>query len=272
MYNYNSQSQTFANSISAPVDSANGLQFVAGQTQSISSVKITEQMAVGVQVWFKGAMAAGSKFASVSKDSANKSVYLERSGADIVMKTTYSSTVSVTFSGAATNLDPANWIFIGMSVGWMARNRDFMMWGYIYQASTNYEFGAWSSTFTVPLAEFQSGSIFSIDFGPGLDGYLKQVYVGNHLEHSSVFRLFRDSFSGPRYFWFDTSKHSDPHYFKNWMRQWVCFALWNIGAVRRRKCDWYWRLTDNMLSPVFIQMSPLGRNRRLWSLLFSLRW
>ena len=66
----------------------------------------------------------------------------------------------------------------------------------------------------MPLADFQSGSIFSIDFGPGLEGYLKQVYVGNHLEHNSVFQLFRDSFSGPRYFWFDTGYHSDPHYFK----------------------------------------------------------
>ena len=213
-YNYNSQTQSLVNSISSPVDPTDGLLFTSGQTQSISNVKITSQRAVGVQFWFKGTFINGNRFAIVSRDSIKKSVYLERSGTDINLKTTYSSNI-ITFANAASLLDSSMWIYIGMSVGWMARNNDFMICGYIFQSSSSYEYGNWNSAFTITPAEFSSSSIFTVDFGPGLNGYVKEVYITDILEHPSVYQLFKNSFGGQRYYCFDTTYHTDPHYFKS---------------------------------------------------------
>jgi len=51
MYGYNSQSQQFTNSLASTVDAVNGLNFAAGQTQTITNVVVTAQRAIGVQFW-----------------------------------------------------------------------------------------------------------------------------------------------------------------------------------------------------------------------------
>lgn len=139
MYNYEGHSQSMSNSINAPVDPTEGVFFTSGKTQSIQWVKVTEQKAIGVQFWYKGSFEADKIIVSIAKMASIKNAYLMRDGSNALLKTSH-STVTVTFAGAIANLVTSDWIFIGLSVGWTARNDDFLMCAYIYQAG-NYEHG-----------------------------------------------------------------------------------------------------------------------------------
>ena len=77
MYNYNSQMQILTNSISSPVDTTNGLSFSFGQTQTITSVLVTDEKAIGIQFWFKGSFIDGTELVALKKDSANKSTVFD---------------------------------------------------------------------------------------------------------------------------------------------------------------------------------------------------
>mmetsp|Transcript_43280 Transcript_43280/g.50811 ORF Transcript_43280/g.50811 Transcript_43280/m.50811 type:complete len:114 (+) Transcript_43280:1098-1439(+) len=109
-------------------------------------------------------------------------------------------------------MNSVGWIFIGFSVGWMARNNDFMICIYGYQAVTSYESGNCASSMTISTTDFGSGTTLYIELGPGLTGYIKEVYITNHLEHSHVFQWFKSTFGVRRYYCFDTSFANDPHY------------------------------------------------------------
>ena len=126
MYGYNSNNQMLTNSIGATVDATEGLLFSSGDTQIIQGVSITNQRAIGVQFWFKGSFTNNQVIAAIAKSGAVKSVYMERLGANFVLKTTHSAT-SVTFAGANSSLNSNAWTFIGFSLGWMARGNNFMM-------------------------------------------------------------------------------------------------------------------------------------------------
>ena len=212
MSNYNSQSVLFSNSLSSSLDATNGLSMSVGDIQTISNIKTTTQRAIGIQFWYKGTFTDGSQIASLSKDSINKSVYLSRSGSDILLKSTYSNLV-VPFSSAASSMDSSGWIMVGLSAGWMAKNNDFMIWGYIYQSSTGYENGDWASTMTISSTDFGSGTLLYAELGNGLTGYVKEFYVTNHLEHSHIFKWFKNTFGSYRYYCFDTQFNTNPHYF-----------------------------------------------------------
>lgn len=126
MLGYNSQSQEFTNSLASTVDATNGLSFSSGQTQTITGVSVTSQRAIGVQFWFKGTFTNSAQLAAIAKSASVKSAYIDRTSNDINVKSTHSG-LSVTLSNAVTSMDSTGWIFIGFSVGWMARSNDFMM-------------------------------------------------------------------------------------------------------------------------------------------------
>lgn len=65
---------------------------------------------------------------------------------------------------------------------------------------------------TVSTSDFGSGTSLYVELGSGLDGYMKEVYITNHLEHSHVFKWFKNTFGVHRYYCFDTSFYDDPHY------------------------------------------------------------
>lgn len=50
------------------------------------------------------------------------------------------------------------------------------------------------------------------EFGPGMIGSLKEVYVSNHLETPHIFGLFKTSFGAQRYHCFMSASHIEPHY------------------------------------------------------------
>ena len=103
MYNHYSQTQQFTNSLSSTVDTTNGLSFSSGQTQTITSVKVTDQRAIGVQFWVKGSFTNNNQIASIAKSSTSKGAYVARNANDILVKTTYSS-ATVTFPNAIPGL------------------------------------------------------------------------------------------------------------------------------------------------------------------------
>ena len=90
-----------------------------------------------------------------------------------------------------------------------------MLWGYIYQASTGYEQGIWIQSVSISSSDFGSGVTLYVQFGSGLNGYLNDVYVVNHLEHFETFKLFKSTFGTDRYHCFDSSYNTDPHYISN---------------------------------------------------------
>ena len=155
-----------------------------------------------------------NQIAALCKSSSSKCVYFDRNGNDWRLMTTYSG-LSYNFTGAATSLSSTRWIFFGMSAGLMARNNDFMLWGYIYQAYSEYDQGIWVQTVSILASNFRSGSSLYVQFGTGLSGYLNDVYVVNHLEHFETFKLFKSSFGIDRYHCFDSNYNMDPHYISN---------------------------------------------------------
>jgi cysteine-rich repeat protein len=213
MHNYDGHSQLMTNLINAPVDPTNGISFTIGSIQSIQWVKVTEQRAIGVQFWYKGGFESNKIIVSITKVSSVKNAYLARYGNDILLKTTHDST-TVTFTGAITSLTTSDWIFVSISVGWTARNDDFVMCAYIYQAG-NIDYGEWSSPFMISSTDMGNNVILYAEFGPGLIGSLKEAYVTNHLGTPHIFRLFKTSFGTQRYHCFESTFHVEPHYIIN---------------------------------------------------------
>ena len=214
MFNYNSQTISFTNSLSKIVDATNGLSFNSGDVQTISNIKVTAQRAIGVQFWYKGIFTDNTQIASLAKDSSNKSVYFVRSGNDILLKSTYSG-LTVTFSSAASSLDSTGWTMFGYSVGWKGVSNNFMIWGYIYQSSSSYEYGDWVSSISITSSDFSNGAILYAELGGGLSGYTKELYITNHLEHAHIFEWFKGSFGTYRLYCFDTQFNINPHYFSS---------------------------------------------------------
>ena len=133
---------------------------------------------------------------SFSKDGSNKNLYMERSASNLVFSTTDSTTTTITFSGAMAPIVSNEWMFIGMSVGWLGRGDNFMICAYVFQA-TRYENG--ECKWTVVSSYLPSGQTISIDFGPGMNGHIHEVYTSNHLEHFEMFKLFKYTFGVYRY-------------------------------------------------------------------------
>jgi cysteine-rich repeat protein len=211
MCNYQTHSQTMTNFIKAPVDPIDGVSFMPGKRQSIQWVKVTEQRAIGIQFWYKGTFNPSSNIVSITKLASIKNAYLARDSSDLVLRTTQGIPV-VTFSGANGSISGSAWTFIAISVGWLARNDDFVMCGYIYQ-SGNYDYGDCSTKFTISTTDMGTNDILYVEFGPGLTGNIKETYVTNHLGTPSIFGLFKTSMGVQRYNCFATSFHIDPHYF-----------------------------------------------------------
>jgi len=136
-------------------------------------------MASSVQFWYKGTFTDNQIFVSLYDPSIVDNLYFTRSGNDIKAKTTHSG-VEVTFSGIISSLNTTDWIFMGMSVGWLSTGTNFMLWAYIYQQTPGYEHGDWSSSFTISSTYITNGKTIQYKFGPGLSGSLKEVYTTNH--------------------------------------------------------------------------------------------
>jgi len=125
---YNGHNQKFKNILVSVLDATNGLTVHSGETVSITSVKVTEQRALSAQFWFKGTVSDGLKIASVHKDLSTQSVYLERSGNTMVLKSTYDAAKEEIIYGVGSALDDSTgWKLFGLSVGWMGYGNDFMI-------------------------------------------------------------------------------------------------------------------------------------------------
>jgi cysteine-rich repeat protein len=210
MYNYAGQTQMLTNSIASTVDVTNGLSFSATEVQAIQGVIVTVQRAIGVQFWFKGSFNDAQTIASISKSGSVKNAFLDRTGTDVRLRSTQTATM-VTLSNAAGSINSSMWTLVSFSVGWLARNNDFIMCAYIYQAG-NYDSGSCSSTFTISTADMGSSVTLYIEFGPGLIGTLKEAYVTNHLGTPHIFSLFKSSMGTQRYHWFVTNSQLESHY------------------------------------------------------------
>jgi hypothetical protein len=197
MYNYAGQTQMLTNFIASTVDVTNGLSFSATEVQAIQGVIVTAQRAIGVQFWFKGSFSDTQTIASISKSGSVKNAFLDRTGTDVRLRSTQTATM-VTLSNAAGSINSSMWTLVSFSVGWLARNNDFIMCAYIYQAG-NYDSGSCSSTFTISTADMGSSVTLYIEFGPGLIGTLKEAYVTNHLGTPYIFSLFKSSMGTQRY-------------------------------------------------------------------------
>ena len=213
MSGFQTQNQQFQNSLSRSLDLTDGLSFQSGDVQSISSIKITTQRAIGIQLWFKGSFIDGQIWFGLLKNAFTKSVYLDRQGNDLRIKSTYSAN-SIVLTNAINSLDSTGWIFLGISVGWITRNDDFIICGQVSQSTTSYESGNCSGPFTIAASDIVDGAFLSLSLGPGLSGSLKSIYISDILEHPSVFVLFKSSFSQVRAFCFDSDNNQDPHYLK----------------------------------------------------------
>jgi cysteine-rich repeat protein len=212
MYNYAGNSQMLTNSIASTVDATNGLSFSATEVQAIQGVKVTVQRAIGIQFWFKGSFSNNQVLVSLCKSASVMNMYIDRNANNIRLKTTQGAT-TVTFSGAISSINISGWTFIALSVGWLSRNNNFIMCGYIYQAG-NYDLGDCSTAFTISTSDMGNGVTLYTEFGPGLIGTLKEAYVTNHLGTPYIFSLFKNSIGTQRYHWFDTDYHIEPHYIK----------------------------------------------------------
>ena len=140
MNNYGGHTQSLVNTLAATVSATDGLSISGGQTQTVTGVKVTDQRAIGIQIWFKGTFTNNQIAVALSKSASVKSVYIDRNSNDLRLKTTHSG-LSFTFSNAVSSMSSSGWIFMGLSVGWMARNNDFMICGYVHQPSSGYESG-----------------------------------------------------------------------------------------------------------------------------------
>ena len=126
MYGYASQNQALTNSISATVDAIDGLNFNSGDSQTITDITVTDQRAIGVQMWFKDSLADNDKIMGFGTVSGAPFVYFERVGNDIKVSQSFSA-LEIVFSSAVTSLTSTDWTFFGLSAGWMARSNNYMI-------------------------------------------------------------------------------------------------------------------------------------------------
>lgn len=127
MYGFDGHTQSLTNTLGAVVDPINGLPIAFGDTQTIIDIKVTEQRAIGVQLWYKGYFGINAVLFALKFSSTTKVIYFETDINDIKLRNSYSGTSFVDFSNAIANLDPTKWTFIGMSIGWQGRSQAFMM-------------------------------------------------------------------------------------------------------------------------------------------------
>lgn len=126
MSSYNSQNGVFANGILATVDATDGLEFASGNFQSITGLTVTAQKAIGVRFWFKGSFAADTVFLYLHNSGSGNYAAFTTSGNDIRATQIYSSS-EVVFSNAKTTLSSSAWTLFGFSVGYTARNTQYML-------------------------------------------------------------------------------------------------------------------------------------------------
>ena len=126
MFGYNSQNGVFTNSISATVDTTNGLAFSPGDTQSITGITGTLQKAVGVRLWFKGGFSGNSDFLVLHTSATGDFATMKTQGNNIEATQMFSSS-KVTFTSAKSSLTSSSWIMIGLSAGYVARGNQFIM-------------------------------------------------------------------------------------------------------------------------------------------------
>ena len=88
-----------------------------------------------------------------------------------------------------------------------------MLWAYIFQQNSNYEYGNWVKGIIIPATYIADGKIFEYRFGPGITGFIKEVYTSDHLEDNYSFQLFKNTFGISRYNWFASDYHIEPYYF-----------------------------------------------------------
>jgi hypothetical protein len=126
MYGYASQNQALTNSNSATVDATDGLNFISGDSQTITGITVTDQLAIGLQIWFKGSFSDNDKIMGFGTVSGTPFLYFERVGNDIKVSQPF-STLEIVFSSAVTSLTSTDWTFFGLSAGWMARSNNYMV-------------------------------------------------------------------------------------------------------------------------------------------------
>ena len=95
----------------------------------------------------------------------------------------------------------------------MGTNNDFMLWGYIYQPSSAYESGDCAASISISTTDFGSRVTLYVELGSGISGYVKEVYITNHLEHFHIFKLFKNTFGVTRYDCYEEFNY-DPHYIR----------------------------------------------------------
>ena len=109
-YGLDGTAQTFNNSLNSTVNATDGLQITSGQVQTIENVQVGDELAIAVQLWFKGTTIDNQNWVAINHGS-NLYAYIYRSGNNLVLASTY--TVStITISNAISNLDSTGWIFI----------------------------------------------------------------------------------------------------------------------------------------------------------------
>ena len=137
MLGYDGSTAIFADSNAVTPDPTSGIPFSSGQTQTISTFSTGNNRAIGFQMWMKGTYINNNNIVVIYSGS-NKVINLRRSSNNIMLDTDYSGS-SITFSSAVSTLSSTTWTFIGISIGWMSRNNDYMMCAYIGQSSTTFE-------------------------------------------------------------------------------------------------------------------------------------
>jgi hypothetical protein len=126
MYGYASQNQALTNSNSATIDVTDGINFNSGDLQTITGITVTDQRAIGVQMWFKGTFADNDKIIGFETVSGPPLVYFERVGNDIKVSQPFSD-LEIVFSSAVTSVAANRWTLFGLSAGWMARSNNYMI-------------------------------------------------------------------------------------------------------------------------------------------------
>ena len=128
VYSVGGHTQEFYNTLSAAVTPTDGLQVTSGQTHSITGVRVTDQRAIGIQMWLKGFFSNNQNIIALSKNPSTKPLILSRNNNDFKLTSTIIGTaLTFSFPNAETSLSSTAWVLVGMSIGWMGRNNDFMV-------------------------------------------------------------------------------------------------------------------------------------------------
>ena len=121
-------------------------------------MKITEQRAASIEFWYKGSVSDNSKIVNLY-DPSEDHVYLSRDGDDFILATSHSSN-EFKFNDAYKDMDNTGWVFVGVSLGYIAESTRYIPWGYIYQQSSGYEHGGCGDYYTISSSNLDSGDTF----------------------------------------------------------------------------------------------------------------